>query len=67
MDPEVLARLSDVSKARLGLKTWFGYGHVGGGSEKRHGVKTHDGNFKERLKDADDWIGRHQPGQRRLE
>eukprot|EP01043_Picozoa_sp_COSAG02_P008996 COSAG02_NODE_298_length_25350_cov_48.266999_29_plen_427_part_00 len=74
MDPDVLARLSDAAKARLGLKTWFGYGHVGGGGEsdksKKPGTgraKTHDGNFKERLKDTDDWIGRHQPGPRRLE
>jgi hypothetical protein len=73
MDPDVLARLSDAAKARLGLKTWFGYGHVGGGEndKRKQGgnarAKTHDGNFKERLKDTDDWIGRHQPGPRRLE
>ena len=54
MDPEVLERLSDEAKARLGLKTWFGYGHVGGVKREAGGkqAKTHDGNFKERLKDT---------------
>ena len=39
--------------ARLGLKTWFGYGHVGGVKREAGGkqAKTHDGNFKDRLKD----------------
>ena len=44
---EVVA-LSDEAKARLGLKSWFGYGSVAcGRTEREYG--TNDGDFAARL------------------
>ena len=67
---EVVAQLSDEAKARLGLKSWFGYGSVGGvrlDGTAFNTYGTNDGDFAARLQDEDDWITREQPGARRLE
>ena len=66
LDEQVIEQLTDEQKARLGLKTWFGYGNIGA-SAKSFGIETHDGNFQERLKDKDGWLGRHQRSVGRLE
>ena len=66
-----MAQLSDEAKARLGLKSWFGYGSVGGVRPDGTAFNTYgtnDGDFAARLEDEDDgWITREQPGARRLE
>ena len=56
---EVVAQLSDEAKARLGLKSWFGYGSVGGVRPDGTAFNTYgtnDGDFAARLEDEDDWL-----------
>ena len=53
---EVVAQLSDEAKARLGLKSWFGYGSVGGVRPDGTAFNTYgtnDGDFAARLEDED--------------
>ena len=70
---EEVAQLSDEAKARLGPKSWFGYGSVGGARPDGTAFNTYGtsdgdyGDFAARLEDEDDWITREQPGARRLE
>ena len=66
LSEEVVAHLTDEQKARLGLKTWFGYGNIGS-SAKSFAIETHDGDFQARLRDNDGWLGRHQRPVGRLE
>ena len=60
-----MAQLSDEAKARLGLKSWFGYGSVGGVRPDGTAFNTYgtnDGDFAARLRGEDDWIASSRAG-----